>query len=165
RRRWPGARLRLVNARYDGPESDGEIALCREVVATKGLQDAVEFITDFLAAERALELLAGCDAVALPYQSSLEAASGAVRAALASGAPVIVTPLPLFDEAGEAVARLDRTDPEAIAQGLDALLADRERRAAVAAAARRWLDDRNWEATGRRLAGMLRGLVGERTPS
>ncbi len=165
RRRWPGARLRLVNARYDGPESDGEIALCRKVVAKAGLQDAVEFITDFLPAERSLALLAECDAVALPYQSSLEAASGAVRMALASGAPVVVTPLPLFDEAKEAVIRLDRKDPEAIAQSLDALLADRERRGGAAESARRWLEERNWERTGQRFAGMLRGLVAESTPS
>ena len=164
RRSWPGARLRLVNARYDGPESDGEIALCQELVATAGLKDAVEFVTDFLPSERSLELLAECDAVALPYQSSLEAASGAVRTALASGAPVVVTPLPLFDEAQEAVIRLDGTEPEAIARGLDTLLADRERRSAVAEAARRWLEDRTWESTGRRFAGMLRGLVAERAP-
>ncbi len=162
RRRWPKTRLRLVNARYDGPELDGEIALCREIAAKAGLADAVEFITEFLPDERSLELLAECDAVALPYQSSLESASGAVRTALASGAPVAVTPLPLFDEAHEAVVRLDGTDPEAIARGLDGLLANRDRRAAVSEAARRWLQDRSWERIGRRFAGMLRGLAAER---
>ena len=162
RRRWPGARLRLVNARYDGPESDGEIRLCRQVAAKAGVADAVEFVTEFLPHERSLELLAECDALVLPYQSSLEASSAAVRVALASGAPVAVTPLPLFDEAREAVVRLDRTDPEAIARGLDALLADPARRGATAEAARRWLRERSWESIGRRVAGMLRGLAVER---
>jgi FkbM family methyltransferase len=159
RRRWPGARLRLVNARYDDAESDGEIARVREGVARAGLEGAVEFVTEFLPVERSLALLAECDAVALPYQSSLEAASGAVRIALAAGVPVAVTPLPLFDEAAEAVVRLDGTEPDAIARGLDALLADAERRAAVAQAARRWLLARSWAQTGRRLGGMLRGLA------
>jgi len=162
RRRWPGARLRLVNARYDARESEDEIALCRAMAAQSGLQDAVEFVTNFLQHERSLELLAECDVVVLPYQSSLEAASGAVRIALAAGAPVAVTPLAVFDEAAGAVACLEGTDPEAIARGLDELLADRDRRAAVADAARRWLLDRRWETTGQRMAGMLRGLASAR---
>ncbi|MBV9784116.1 MAG: hypothetical protein JO264_09885, partial [Acidisphaera sp.] len=158
RRRWPGARLRLVNAEYDAPESAAEIAACRAVAQACGL-DAVEWVTDFLPQERSLALLSECDVVALPYRASTEASSAALRTALGGGAPVMVTPLALFDEAGDACARCGGTDAAAIADGLDGLLADRARRVQTQAAAQQWLADRAWSLIARRMQGMLLGLA------
>jgi glycosyltransferase involved in cell wall biosynthesis len=163
RRNWPMARLCLVNARYDAPDSDAEITACRSAAAAAGLGDAVEFITDFLPDDRSLELLRECDLLVLPYQASLEASSAALRTALTAGVAVAVTPLPLFDEAEDAVFRLDGMDPAAIATGLDALLAHPAARDAVVRAAQVWTGEREWSSIGRRLAGMLRGLVAEKT--
>ncbi len=122
RARWPGARLRLVNADYGGSGSTSEIATCRQLAAEAGLGEAVEFCTDFLPNERSLDLLGDCDLVVLPYQSSTEASSAAVRTALAAGVPVAVTPLPLFEEAEAATARLPGIAPAEIADGVAALL-------------------------------------------
>ncbi len=163
RRRWPAARLRLVNARYDAPDSDDELAACRDAAAAAGIEDAVEFITDFLPHERSMELLRECDVVVLPYQASLEASSAAVRTALTAGVAVAVTPLPLFEEAEDAVFRLPGMEPDAIAAGLETLLADPVARDAVVRAAQAWTGEREWSGIGRRFAGMLRGLVAERT--
>ncbi len=159
RRRWPLARLRLVNAEYPGPESAYEIARCRRLAAAAGLQDAVEFMTGFLDDADSMALLAGCDLVVLPYQGSKEASSAALRSALCAGVAVAVTPLPLFDEASDAVIRLPGTEPERLAAGIGAALLDGRGRAATEAAARAWLIDRNWAAIARRWDGMLRGLL------
>ena len=159
RRRWTRARLRLVNADYGSPESSAEIALCRQLVAAEGLADEVEFHTDFLPHDRSLDLLAECDVIVLPYQTSQEASSAAMRSALVAGIPVAVTPLPLFEEATDAVLRLPGTEPEAIAAGLGTLIQDTATRAAVTKAAERWLDEREWSNVAARLAGMIRGLA------
>ena len=96
--------------------------------------------------------------VVLPYQYSLEASSAALRTAMAAGVPVAVTPLPLFDEAGDAVLRLAGTSPAMLADGIGAMLADTAGRAAAAMAAHEWCLGRSWDVVGRRWAGMLRGL-------
>ena len=159
RKRWPGVRLRLVNAEYDDPASAAEIAACRRLARSEGL--AVEWHTDFVPAAEQLDRLRGCDLIVLPYQQSKEAASGAVRAALATGIPVAVTPLPLFDEAAGAVFRLPGMTAPPIQLGISSLLDHPERRTALAAAGREWLAARSFPATARRLHGLLQGLAAQ----
>ena len=159
RSRWPGVRLRLVNAEYDDPLSAQEIALCRKLAAAEGL--AVEWHTGFVTLDEQRALLRGCDVIALPYQRSKEASSASLRSALATGIPVAVTPLPLFDEAVGAVFRLPGLDAAPVELGLASLLGNTERRAALAAAARDWMDARALPGVARRLHGMLLGLAAQ----
>ncbi|MCB8883169.1 FkbM family methyltransferase [Acidisoma cellulosilytica] len=158
RSEYPSIRLRLVNADYGIPESAAQIALCRALAESKGLADAVEFHTDFLPHAESLSLLAGCDVVALPYQTSKEASSAALRTALGAGAPVVVTPLGLFNEAASAVARLGGTDTASIAEGIGLLLEDQERRGALKRDARTWLEERAWPSVALKFQNMLLGL-------
>ena len=162
RQDWPLARLRLVNAAYDDPISLREIAECRALVARLGVADAVEFITDFLPHGRCLDLLGECDLLALTYQSSLEASSASLRTAFAAGVAVAVTPLPLFQEEGASPLPLAGFTPADIARGLSRMLSDRALRWEVAETAHYWMLARGWPETGRRVAGMLRGLVASR---
>ena len=157
RKQWPLARLRLVNAEYDLPQSAHEIAACRALAAS--LDVPVEWETSFLPHERSRALLAACDVVALAYQGSLEASSAAVRTALSAGPPVAVTPLPLFDEAADAVFRFGGTGAAAVADGLAELLGDAGRRAGLRAAGTAWLAARDWHVVAQRFGGMLRGLA------
>jgi glycosyltransferase involved in cell wall biosynthesis len=158
RDRWPGLRLRLVNAEYGHPDSAAEIAAARDVAARTGMAGAIDWHTDFLSPDHARGLLAGCDLIALPYQASLEAASGALRTALAAGVPVLTTNLPLFDEAGAAVLRAPGTDPAALQAGLAEALADAAARGEALEAARAWADRLSWPRIGERMLGMLAGL-------
>ena len=138
----PGLRLRLVNAAL--PDSAPEIARCRALAAERGLDGAIDWRIDFLPEQQVIDLLGGCDLVALPYGAIEESASGALRLALASGAPIAVTPAAIFDEAEGAVARLAGDLPLQIATGLDALLADAPRRQALQEAAAAWMAERAW---------------------
>ena len=137
RKRWPTVKLRLVNAEYDDPLSAAEIARCRALARDERL--AVEWHTGFVPAAEQLDKLRGCDLIVMPYQHSKEAASGAVRAALATGIPVAVTPLPLFDEVAGAVFRLPGTAAAPMELGIASLLGNVERRAALGVAAREGL--------------------------
>ena len=155
---YPKARLRLVNADYGTIASTKEIGACRQAVAQAGLAEAVDFRTDFLPTADSLALLAACDVVALPYQGSRESSSAAMRTALCAGVPVAVTPLALFDEARDAVARLPGLDAGALADGIMALLADVGRRTDIQVAARNWLAERDCGLVAERMQGMLLGL-------
>nr|WP_321983623.1 FkbM family methyltransferase [uncultured Lichenicoccus sp.] len=159
RQQMPRARLLLVNAEYEHPHSAREIERCRRLAADLGVEDAIVFETAFLAQRRSLELLTGCDVLALPYRPSKEAASGALRIALASGVAVAVTPIELFAEAGGAVFRFAALDAASVAEGLAGLLADLTARVALQSQAQEWIAARQWPDLARRLGGMLTGMV------
>ncbi len=127
-----------------------------------GIADAIEWHTSFLDPEESLRLLGECDVVALPYSPSKESSSAALRGALASGAPVAVTPVAIFEEAGAAVQRLPGLEPAAVARGLDLLLRDGAERRHLQLEGARWLLDRSWSALGQRMRGMLAGLHASR---
>jgi glycosyltransferase involved in cell wall biosynthesis len=155
---WPGLRVRLVNARYPAPVSDQEIAACRVLVDELGLGDAVEWHTEYLPTEQVLDLLGGCDLLVLPYEPSTESASSAVRMSMASGVAVAVTPVAIFDDQGDALARLPGETPDDIASGVAALLRDPARRIAVQGRAADYLRSVSWATMSRRLQGMIQGL-------
>ena len=157
-------RLRLVNADYGSHESAEEIARCRELAEAAGMAHRIEWHTDFMADQESLRHLAGCDLVVLPYQRSKEGSSAALRMALTSGAPVAVTPVPLFEEAEQAVYRFEGTDSAAIAAGLEYLLARPQGLQALREEAQQWLAPRRWPVIATRFGGMLRGLHGGRRP-
>lgn len=158
RRSWPGLRLRLVTARYPDDVSHTECARCEAMVRDLGLADAVEWHTDFEPNARVLSLLSDCDLVVMPYAPTLESSSGAVRQALASGAPTLVSDLPLFDDLGDAVDRLAQASPEAIAARVATLLRQPAARAQLQANAQTWLAAHDWSLMAERLSGMLQAL-------
>lgn len=110
--------LRLVTARYPVDISADLIATAQARIAAYGLADYVTLITDFLPDEASLEWLAGADLVVFAYQETGESSSAAVRMGLAAGRPVAVTPLGIFKELGNAVARLPGTTPADLAAGI-----------------------------------------------
>lgn len=156
---WPGATLRLVTAEYPGEESTAEIARCRALAQSLNLEDAIEWHTDFLFDDNSLALLNGCDLLVLPRRETLESASGAVRVALASRVPVLVTPVGVFDEMGTAVLRAAGVDSAMLASSIGAALRDRMLRDQTVDEADQWLEAHNWERMSERLCGMIGGLV------
>ena len=158
--------LSMINAEYPVPISREQIDLAAQRVALHGLRDRVRIVTQFLRDEDSLAELVKADVVVFPYQGTGESASGAVRYGLASGRPVAVTPIAIFDDVGDVVNRLPGISPEAIAEGLEALLdasrtgelllAETQRRAA------QWRAEHRYPALARRLEIMSRQLLRQR---
>jgi len=153
------ARLRLVTAEYPLPVSTDEIARCRDISAGLGLNTAIEWHTAYLENAESFTLLNECDLVVLPYQETPESSSAAVRNAICSRAPVAVTPIGIFDDAGGAVLRLSGTSEQALVAGITDLLANPATREAVQGRAGVWLEHHDWAVLGRRLNQSGRGLV------
>ncbi len=116
RRQWPAAQLRMVTAEHPNPDSGAEIARCRALAQALGVDGAIEWSTQYLSDDESLSLLNGCDLLVLPRRETSELASGSARVAMASRAPVMVTPVQIFNDLGETVIR---------AAGLDASRARR----------------------------------------
>ncbi len=158
RLQWPKLRLRLVNAEYPWAGSALEIAECRKLAASLGVEQAIEWETSFKPQERCQLLLSECDLVVLPYDESRESSSAALRGALSSGAPVAVTPVTIFDEADDAVHRFAASDVQSVAAGIAALLHDTPARQRLQIAASQWLSNHQWSVIAERMEGMLTGM-------
>ncbi|MBR0666561.1 FkbM family methyltransferase [Roseomonas hellenica] len=155
--RWPGLQLKLLNALHPyAPRT--ELTRCQALAESLGLADAIAWETEFLPLEECQHRLSQCDLVVLAYDESKESSSAAIRVALASGAPVAVTPVAIFEEVIGAVHRFESLDAEAVAQGVDALLRNRPMRRHYQVRAAAWLEEHAWDSLGRRFRGMLQGL-------
>jgi len=158
RRDWPHARLRMVTAKYPIWFSDQTLQDCQAQARSLGLEHAIEWHTEFLPMEASLALLNECDVVALPYQTTPESSSASVRSALASAAPVVVTPIPIFDDVGDAVLRLHGTDLNSIFTGISWFLRHEKVRADFQLQAAKWQQENAWDRVSARLHDMIMGL-------
>lgn len=144
-------RLLMINAEYPIPASAELAQTLRERIDTLGLVDRVSLETDYLPDAECLRRLQQADLVVFPYQATGESSSAAVRYGLASGRPVAVTPLAIFDDVDAAVSRLPGTDPAAIAAGLARMMD-----AGIPATdATRWLGEHRYSRLGERMANLL----------
>jgi len=162
RQRQLDYRLLLVNAEFPAEISRQLIDKARGMIRDYGLGPYVEMETRFLSDEESLRKLSRSDAVVYAYQETSESASGAVRYGLASGKPVITTPIPIFQDVADLVFRTPGTTPAEIADGIEMTIA--ALRAATPEAqqtledCRHWRESHGYPLLGQRLAGMLRGI-------
>jgi glycosyltransferase involved in cell wall biosynthesis len=159
RREWPGLRLRLVNARFPGPEHDEVIKECRAVAREVDMEDAIEWHLDFLAVDQVERLLSECDMIVLPYDESDDSASGAVRTALATMVPLVATRVKIFGDLDAAVGWADSNDPEVLAGAIAPLLRSPEKRREIQAGMHAWLSAHDWQRMATTLENMLHSLV------
>lgn len=156
-------RLKMVNAEYPVPESGLLIRQARAKISALGLGDMVEMFTEYLPEAESLALLGEADLIVFPYQDTGESSSAAVRTGLATGRPVAVTPVPIFDDVAAAVYRLPGQAPDQLADGIRRIrqeIADgSEQVGRQAAQASRWCRAHRFTRLGPRLHGMLRALA------
>ena len=153
--------LHMLNAEYPAAVSREAIADISARIQALGLGEAVSLDTTYYTDEECLERLARSDLVVFPYQATHESSSAAVRHAIASGVPVAVTPLDIFDDVAPAVIALPGSSPSAISAGIATISSwqvhdwqDYTDRAAA------WRHQHSHYAIAQRLEGMIRGLVG-----
>ena len=159
RQEWPGLRVRLVNARFPGGASDGAIAMARAVAEEVGMTDAIDWRLDFLPVDEINSLLAECDVLALPYDESEDSASGAVRVAMTSLSPLVVSDVKIFAEIDDAVVKVGGGTPEAFADAIADLLRSAERRLEVQQSMQAWLEAHDWKRIAATMDGMIKGLA------
>ncbi|HEU4374442.1 MAG TPA: glycosyltransferase [Telluria sp.] len=158
-------RLSMVNAEYPIAESAALIAEVRASAAALGVAERVEMVTGFLDDRDSLARLGQADLVVFPYQDTAESSSAAVRYGLASGRPVAITPLAIFDDIGAAAFRLPGQGAADIAHGIARLIDDIDAGAAAVGHTRgeadRWRAAHRYSRLGNRLLNMLTALQRE----
>ena len=156
-------RLQMLNAEYPHPSSAKFISESKNLIQQLRLQEHINMETSFLSEQEVLSRLSQMDLIVFPYQKTGESSSAAVRHGIASGTPVAVTPLPIFDDVEPAVFQLPGFTAEDIANGINVL-----RREVVTASgnytkrlenAGKWRKEHSCSALGHRLDGMAQGLL------
>lgn len=158
----PLVRLKLVNALYPSPVSDAELSRCQSLITSFGLEGRVELETRFLSEDDALDKLAEVNLVIFPYQETRESSSAAVRLGIASGRPVAVTPLSVFEDVSGAVFRLPGVTAPELAQGIAGLLSREDLEAQSAAMTQRWCAPRQWRVVAERLNNVIAACAVDR---
>lgn len=158
-------RLRMVNAQHDSDVSRQQVEQAKNLVHQRRIAPYVEFHTDFLSDEDSMALIRDADVLVYAYQRTGESASGAVRYGIASGRPVAVAPSSIFDDVADIVFRLPGKTPGDIAAGLEDLVAKLAQRDEATMArldrATAWRNAHSYPVLGRRLAGLLTGLLND----
>lgn len=156
-------RLRLVNAEYPVDVSREIIADLRNRAEGLGIADFVEHHHEFLPDHESLRLLQDSDLAVFPYQETGESASGAVRYGMAARVPVMVTPIPIFDDLGNAAFRFAGTDAQCLADGIEQVLDELRRKSpattATLEAADDWRNQHEYGAVASRLANLFTALA------
>lgn len=158
-------RLSMLNAEYPAPESFDHINEARKLIKNLGLQNIIEINSKYLPEAKSIELLSMADLVVFPYQQTAESSSAAVRSGLSTKKPVAVTPLPIFSDVDGIVHILPGMNSEAIAEGLIDIIKKikdgEESFHKVQSKADEWRNSHDYRVLGRRLYGMMLGLVQE----
>lgn len=153
--------LRMVNAEYPAPQSKALLKEVRGSIQALGLQDRVTLLTDFLPDLESLAALEAADLIVFPYQATGESSSAAVRYGLATGRPVAVTPLPIFEDVRRAVCQLPGQTPVEIAEGIAGIMDH----GMPADDAERWRDAHRYTKLAPRLHAVLTQLARRRLPA
>lgn len=151
-------RLRMVNAEYPAPQSKALLEKVRASIAALGLESRVTLLADFLPDHESLAALEEADLIVFPYQSTGESSSAAVRYGLATGRPIAVTPLPIFDDVRRAVCDLPGQTPLEIAEGIAGIMDH----GVPANEADRWRDAHRYTKLAQRLHAVLTQLARRR---
>ena len=154
-------RLRMFNALHPDPSSLETMQSVKDEIANLLLDDVVEFFPEFLNLDEVDKEIASSDLFVNPYQKTGESASGAVRLGLRNKVPTVVTPLPIFDDLGDAVFRMAGTSPEEMANGIAETLrslSDPSTAKAQAAAIDQWLVTHDFRTQASRLDRICRTL-------
>ena len=159
RRRYPDIALEAITALYPSDDSVQYLDRCRHEAARLGLSERCRFVTDFLEPDECLAALEACDALVLPYATTIDSSSAAVRMAIASRRPVVATRVPVFADVRDSILTVDRRSPRALAAAITSVLEDDVLRSQMAAAADRRLAEHAWSMVGRTYARFVSAAV------
>ena len=154
--------LNMVNAEYPVDFSHALAEELRQQVVTLGLQQQVNAESRFLPDAESLAQLQAADLIIFAYHPTSESASGAVRYGLACGRPTLVTDLPIFEDLGDTVWRVDGHAPEQLANCiwdvLSQLKENSDSTRTYAHKSRTWREQHRYSSLSKRLSGLIQSL-------
>jgi glycosyltransferase involved in cell wall biosynthesis len=156
-RTMPLAHLLLLCAEYPSEGSRDYRRRCEERIASSPFEGRIHASFEHLPIDTAGFLLQGCDVIVFPYDSSRESSSAAVRLAIASRRPIVVSGSGIFEELDGVAEVAPSRDPGPLAAFLSRL-AEAEPRVDAEERRRRFAAERDWARVSSFVWGDLRSL-------
>ena len=153
----PSTHLLLLCSEYPSTDSHDYRRRCEKKIADSPASARIHASFDHLSLDAAGFLLQACDLLVFPYHPSKESASAAVRLAIASMRPIVVSDSGIFEELHGVAEVAPSLEPEALAATI-ASLASGPLRAAAERRTRRFATRLDWARVGPSLWGDLRSL-------
>lgn len=141
---YPDILFLAVNAIYSDDISKEYFEKCNLRVKRLGLEKNVIFFTEYLIDEEVIELLRLSDLVVMPYKDTKESSSAAIRFALSSNRPVIVTKLSIFDEFKDELYKIEMCNPQQIVNGVIDLLENKQLQAKLMTNSQKIVEGQSW---------------------
>jgi glycosyltransferase involved in cell wall biosynthesis len=152
---YPDVLFLVVSSIFPDETSQKYYEDCKKEVSKLGLKDHVIFFTDFLEEQEIIYLLQASDFVVMPYKKTKEASSAAIRFALASHRPVIVTDIPIFSEFEEEVYKISSCSPDEITKGIMKLYDNEKLQKVIVRSAERKIKGISWANIAKRYENIL----------
>lgn len=124
RSEFPDLLLLALCARYPNIESKEYEEQLRDEISSRGMEDNVLLITEYLPDDVARLFLRGADVIVLPYRNTGESSSATLRFILPLGRAVVVTDEPIFNDSRDSVCVVDPADPQGIEHAIRRVLTD-----------------------------------------
>jgi len=163
-----GPRLVMIGGQTGAsdPTNQDTLARIEALIAQLGLADRVRW-TGYLPSEEVSATFLAADLCVLPYRDGASLLHGTLHAALAHGVPIVTTTphpavLELVDRQNVYLVPAD--DPQALAEALSCLAADRDLRRALAAGALALSEQFRWDRIAATTLARYQELVGAGSP-
>lgn len=143
--------LLLLNALFPTGISDQEYQDISRMIEKSPYRQAITMINDYLQEDEIHRQLSQARIIVYPCQNTQESSSASVRAGIATGRPVAVTPLEIFSDVSDVVYSLPGISPEDIAKGILNLMNDRAAQARIQIRQKAWLEEHDFNILGKRL--------------
>jgi glycosyltransferase involved in cell wall biosynthesis len=139
------AHLLVAGSLHPDPSSQEYLEVCRRHINDLGVEDRVTMVTDYLSVSDARAFLSAADVLALPYAATNESSSAALRFMLPLSRPLIVTRLPIFEDASQGTVQIEHpVNPVELADQIERLLLDGSARQAATNALQAVAEMTNW---------------------
>lgn len=148
--------LLYQNAEHSDPASAKIVEQLKQRINELNLNDKVRIDNRFLTDAESISYLAKADLIVLAYQNTGESSSAAVKMSLASNVPVMVSPIPIFDDVKPAVEFLPGTSVSDIEKGIENFL--NGQRQHTDDEVKKWKDEHTFPIVSQRIFNILRSL-------
>ena len=152
-------RLNLITSIYN----ENDLSFVKQVtnyISSLKLKNLVNLNTDYLSDEQSLNELSKNDLILFPYQDTQESSSASVRHGLATGKPVMVTPLDIFNDVSNAVSFCSGTSSIAIANSICEWYKSKDKAGEEFNRKKRieLIEERSFSKLGKRFSSIIKGL-------
>jgi len=161
RRQVPNIELVLQSSITDDIKTLRYANSCHLLISHLNAGSYIHMDTRFLPMRDVFSNLADCDLLVFPYRDNNESASGAVRATLSLGIPLLVSPAKIFDSVVEFSHLSEGYDECSLARALVTLAKNPDLRNSHLEKQRQYVNQHSWVAISGRIMNIARITVQE----